>query len=76
MLPAGRAMLDFEIDSCNRDRARCVFGGGQGPGAAGKNHINPEVCEFRCEFWKKLGLVVSGPVFEFDVPSLDVTRVA
>src|SRR5262249_29220327 len=68
--------IDFEVYPCDRDRACCVFGSRQGPGAARKNHIDLEICEFRCELWKKLGLVVSGPVFEFGVPSLDVTRVA
>jgi len=68
--------IDFEVYPCDRDRACCVFSGCQGPGAARKNHIDLEVCEFRCELGKKLGLVVSGSVFEFDVPPLDVARVA
>jgi hypothetical protein len=68
--------INFEVNPRDRDRTRRLFGGRQSPGATCKNHIDFNVCEFSCELREKLGVVVSGSVFEFDVPPLNVTGLA
>src|SRR5262249_13618350 len=68
--------IHFEVYACNRDRTCRIFGGCQSPGATRKNHIDFEVREFGCELREKFGLVVSGSVFELDVPPLHVPGLA
>src|SRR5258705_11330574 len=85
MLPPGRAMLSTRPASTGSisriyphdwDGTSCVFSGCQRPSASGENHLNFEVCKFKCEFREKFGLVVRGSVFKCDVLPLDVPDLA
>jgi hypothetical protein len=85
MLPPGRAMLvtnPASTGSISRSIpaiaiVRVVFlAAAKAQVPRCENHIDFKVCEFRCELGEKFGLIVSGSVFEFDVPPLSVTGLA
>jgi hypothetical protein len=50
--------IDFEIYPHDWDGTSRVFSGCQSPSASRENHLNFEVCKFKCEFREKFGLVV------------------